>query len=131
MLAALKARRLIVGIVSTGLSLLADRVREEHRLDHAESNHLETSDGVVTGGVVISIAHGEKGAALRRFCASFSIAPDQVAAVGDTEGDVSMFREAGWSVAFNPADRVVEREACAVVRGTDLISLIPAVLPGT
>jgi phosphoserine phosphatase len=127
-LATLKSEGLLVGIVSTGLSLLADRVRAEHGLDHAASNVLVARGGEVTGEVRIVIAHGEKDRALRSFCSRFGLEPAQVAAVGDTEGDISMFRAAGWSVAFNAADPTVERAASAVAPGIDLRSVLPLLL---
>jgi len=120
-----------VGIVSTGLSLLAERVRSEHAFDFAASNELIVEDGLVTGEVLVRVAHQEKDRALARFCAAFDVEPREVAAVGDTEGDLSMFRAAGWSVAFNAAGREVEKEASAVARGKDLRSLIPHLLPQT
>jgi len=129
LLRALKEAGLVVGIVSTGLSLLAHRVRREHALDDAIANELVVKDGVVTGEVRITIAHGEKDRALAEFCGRFDLARDRVAAVGDTEGDLSMFRAAGWSIAFNAADRRVEREASAAVEGVDLRGLIPLLLP--
>lgn len=129
LMAALRGAGFKLGIVSTGLTLLADRVRTELGLHYAVANDLDVREGLVTGDVRVVIAHGEKDRALRDFCAAFDLDPRRVAAVGDTEGDLSMFRAAGWSIAFNPADLEVERGACVVASGTDLRTLIPLLLP--
>ena len=125
LLSGLRRATMKVGIVSTGLRLLADRVRAEHHLDFVLANDLVSRGGAVTGEVTIDIEHGRKDGALRRFCEAFRLPPERVAAVGDTEGDISMFRAAGWSIAFNAADENVEREASAVAAGADLRSLLP------
>jgi phosphoserine phosphatase len=128
LIASLRGAGFKLGIVSTGLTLLADRVRSELGLHYAVANELDVREGLLTGGVRVVIAHGEKDRALRDFCAAFDLDPRRVAAVGDTEGDLSMFRVAGWSIAFNPADPEVERGACVVAPGTDLRALIPLLL---
>jgi len=125
MVAALKSDGLKLGIVSTGLSLLADRVREELGLDYAVANALGIDDGRISGEIVIRVPHGGKDAALKAFCLGFGLDPSEVAAVGDTEGDISMFEAAGWSVAFNPESEAVARRASAVVPGRDLRDLVP------
>ena len=129
LLSALTRSGMKVGIVSTGLRLLADRVGREHALAFVLANDLGARDGVVTGEVRIAVDHGAKDGALRAFCARFGLGSGQVAAVGDTEGDISMFRAAGWSIAFNAAGEEVVREARVAPRGTDLRSLIPLLLP--
>jgi len=82
----------------------------------------------VTGEVIIRVAHGGKDRALEGFCREFGIRPAEVAAVGDSDGDISMFRAAGRSVAFNAADPVVAREASAEAPGNDLRALIQLLL---
>jgi phosphoserine phosphatase len=129
LLRALKESGMVVGIVSTGLSLLADRVRAENGLDFALSNRLDVRNGSVTGGVRVEVEHGGKDRALLEMSARLDVPAGRVAAVGDTEGDVSMFRRAGWSIAFDPADAEVVLEAGAVVEGPDLRALIPLLLP--
>jgi phosphoserine phosphatase len=119
----------LAGIVSTGLSLLAERVRRELRLDHAVANEIVLRDGAVTGEVIIRVPHGGKGAALAEFCGAFGLVPGEVAAVGDTEGDLAMFRAAGWSVAFNATDPAVLRSASEVAPGGDLRALVDCLLP--
>lgn len=122
---ALRGAGLRLGIVSTGLSILAERVRSELGFDHSSANHLEIRDGRLSGGIRIDVGHGGKDRAFLSFCRRYGLDAGAVAAVGDTEGDISMFRLSGWSIAFNPADDRVRASARVVVEGTDLRALIP------
>lgn len=126
--AALRARGALVALVTTGLDLLADRVRDDLRLDYAICNGLESEAGVLTGRVQINVEHDGKDEALERFCGLFRLSPDQVVAVGDSEGDIPMFRMAGFSVAVSPATRKAADAASVVVPGESLAGLL-AILP--
>jgi len=127
-MASLRRRGVRTGIVSTGLTFLSDRVWRELAMDHAVANEIVEKAGVITGEVVIHVPHGGKDRALARFCGAFGLTPGSVAAVGDSPGDLSMFRAAGLAVAFNATDAAVERGADAVVPGEDLGALVNCLL---
>jgi len=120
----LRKRGLKVGVISTGLTLLAERVHRELDLDFTIANRLVTRGGCFTGEVKINVEHGRKEEAVELFCNQFGIPPDRVIAVGDSEGDVSMFRAVGFSVALNPLDDEVVRAANAVCRCADVMDLV-------
>lgn len=121
----LRARGLKVGVISTGLTLLAERVHRELELDFTIANRLLSRGGRLTGGVKINVEHGRKDEAVTLFCGQFGVPPGQVIAVGDSAGDISMFRAAGYSVAFNPRESEVARSADAVCVGESLMDLLP------
>lgn len=128
LIAFLRARNLLIGVVSTGLTLLADRVSRELQMDFCIANHLITEGGRVTGEVEIRVEHGRKDLPVSLFCKRFSILPEQVVAVGDSEGDLSMFRTVGFSIAYRPTDQEAANGADRVCGGahlTDLIGLFP------
>jgi phosphoserine phosphatase len=127
LVAAVRRSGLRAGIVSTGLTLLADRVREELGFDDAQANHLDVEAGSITGTVQVRVRHGRKDLAVRRFCRRFGLGPGEVIAVGDTAGDISMFEAAGWSIAFHPVGDDVARSARAVVPGPGLEDLAAAI----
>ena len=133
----LRSRGLKAGIVSTGLTLLADRVHRELELDFTIANRLVTRGGRFTGEVKINVEHGRKDEAVELFCNQFGIPPRQVVAVGDSEGDLSMFRAVGFSIAFNPVSREVAEAASTSGRGDSLLDLLthlpldPLPTPGT
>ncbi len=120
----LRKRGLKVGVISTGLTLLAERVHRDLDLDFTIANRLVTRGGCFTGEVKVNVEHGRKEEAVELFCHQFGIPPDRVIAVGDSEGDVSMFRAVGFSVALNPLDEEVVRAANAVCRCTDVMDLV-------
>ena len=131
-IAAARAAGAVVGVVSTGLTLLTDRVRDELGLEYCAANRLVALDGVLTGGVEIVVTHAQKGAAVDRFCARFGIAPAEVVSFGDTDGDISMFERTGMSVAVFPASRRAARAASRVHddgRLEDLVRGLPLGAP--
>jgi phosphoserine phosphatase len=111
------------GVISTGLTLLADRVHRDLNLDFTIANRLVARHRILTGEVKINVEHGRKDAAVELFCNQFGIPAGHVIAVGDSEGDISMFRAAGFSVAFNPTGKEVARAASAVCVAEDLRNL--------
>jgi phosphoserine phosphatase len=113
-IAAACAAGAVVGVVSTGLTLLADRARAELGLEYCAANRLLARDGVLTGGVEIEVTHARKGDAVDHFCARFGIAPAEVVSFGDTDGDISMFERTGLSVAVFPASRRAAQAASRV-----------------
>lgn len=113
-----------IGVISTGLTLLAERIHYDLGLDFTIANRLVTRGGCVTGEVKINVEHGRKDEAVALFCHQFGVAPGQVISVGDSEGDISMFRAVGFSVAFNPAGESVAGAASAVCIGENLMDLL-------
>ena len=131
-IAAARASGAVVGVVSTGLTLLSDRARDELGLAYCVANRLVAQDGVLTGDVVIEVTHAQKDAAVDRFCARFGIAPAEVVSFGDTDGDISMFERTGMSVAVFPASRRAARAASRVHddgRLEDLVRGLPLGAP--
>lgn len=125
----LRRRGKKVGMISTGLTLLAERIHYQLELDFTIANRLEIEAKKLTGEVKINVEHGGKDEAVELFCNQFGISPRNVIAIGDSEGDISMFRAVGYSIAFNAGESAVKREAQAVCDGDNLLALIPH-LPG-
>jgi phosphoserine phosphatase len=113
-----------VGVISTGLTLLAERVHKELELEFTIANRLVSRGGRFTGEVKINVEHGRKDEAVELFCHQFGIPPSEVIGVGDSEGDVSLFRAVGFSVAFNPQDEAAEQSAGSVCRSENLMDLM-------
>ena len=124
----LRAAGMVLGIVSTGLTLLAERVTHEFDLAYAIANRLVARRGILTGDVKINVEHGQKGEAVDLFCGQFGVDYREVITVGDSDGDISMFEHSGYSVAFNPATERTARAATVAHRGESLLDLL-GVLP--
>ncbi len=115
---------LLVGVVSTGLTLLAERVKAELGLAYTIANRLVARHGVLTGEVKVNVEHARKGEAVDLFCSQFGVRPGEVISVGDSAGDISMFARSGFSVAFNPDEPATARAASMVHEGESLLPLL-------
>lgn len=113
----LRAMGLKVGVISAGLSVVADRALRELRLDFAEANRLTVKNGVLTGEIVVEVSHGEKDRVLDKVRARFSVSRGECIAVGDDVTNISLFKAVGLSIAFNPTTSEVAESAHVVVKG--------------
>lgn len=87
--------------VSTGLQFMCDRIRKELKFDYAIANRLTVRKGRLTGGVKINLEHGAKHTILAKIHERFNVKPHEVIAVGDSEGDIPLAKNSGYSIAFN------------------------------
>jgi len=107
----LKAKGFKLAAVSTGLQYMPDRIRREMDFDYTVSNRLISRDGKLTGGVSIKLAHGAKHEVLAAIFRKFGVRPREVISVGDSEGDIPLARETGYSIAFNSTSRALSKMA--------------------
>lgn len=107
----LKAHGFKLAAVSTGLQYMPDRILNEMEFDYAISNRLVSRKGKLTGGVSIKLAHGAKHEVLATIFKKFGVRPREVISVGDSEGDIPLARETGYSIAFNSTSRELSKIA--------------------
>lgn len=122
-------RSLQVGLISTGLTVLTDRLARRYIVDYSIANHLLTENGRLTGDVEIRVEHDGKGEALGRFARAVGVKPSEIIAVGDGESDIPMFQAAGRAIGFVPDGAVPEkmkRAADVLVTG-NMAALMAAV----
>jgi len=126
----LRARGVRTAIVSGGLDLLARRVARELGIDLALANGVRVdAQGRLTGeGIVRVPIHGKEGV-LARLQEQLGVAPEETAAVGNSEIDVGLFRRSRVGVAFRPEDEEVRSAATAVVTERDLTKVLAALAP--
>jgi phosphoserine phosphatase len=124
LLATMRAKGAIAGLVSGGFVPLAERVRREIGFHHLWANRLEVVDGHLTGRVIPPIVGPQaKLAAFEELCARYRIAPGETLAVGDGANDLPMLLAAGLGVAFR-AHAAVRRAAPVVIEHGDLRALL-------
>ena len=121
-----RAHGAVVGVVSTGLTLVADRVHRELGLAFTIANRLVARHGLLTGEVQVNVRHGRKDEAVDLFCGQFGIDRREVVSVGDSDGDISMFRRTGWSVACLPASGRTAAAASQVHASGSILELVRA-----
>jgi phosphoserine phosphatase len=114
----LRAEGIFSVILSTGLSLLVERVRQELGIMRALSNDLLVHEGRLTGEIKIHVEHENKGYWVRRILGELGIAPGEAAAIGDGEGDRGMFESVGLSIGYNPHPNLLSLVDHAVYNGS-------------
>ncbi len=122
----LRARGLVLGIVSSGLSLVADYVREDLGLDFAVANVLEIVDGRFSGRAELRVPLWGKDDAVRKAAARYGLELREVAFVGDNFNDLPVFAVVGLGIAYAPKDPRVAAAAHLVAAD---FKEIPALIP--
>jgi phosphoserine phosphatase len=100
-IARLKKLGFKLAAVSTGLQFMTDRVRNELKFDYTIANRLICRGGRLTGGVRVNLEHGAKHTILAKIYRKFNVKPREVISVGDSEGDIPLAKNSGYSIAFN------------------------------
>jgi phosphoserine phosphatase len=115
-------------ILSTGLSLLVDRVRDELGISRAIANDLIAENGILTGDIRINLQHDDKGQWVSRLLGEMGFDREEAAAVGDGEGDLAMFESVGLAIGYHPSERVVPALHHVLDNGsfTDVLSVLEA-----
>ncbi len=114
-LAELRREGYILGIVSSGVSLVAERVREELKLDFAVANELVVRDGHFTGEAILRVGLAEKRQVVEEQARRWGLQLAEVAFVGDHFNDVPVLQAVGCGIAFAPKHPETERAARFVI----------------
>lgn len=104
-----------LGILSSGVDLVADRVSEDLGLDFAVANRLRIEGGLFTGESEMIVDLWQKDEVLKRLAREWGVALSEICFVGDHINDISVMEVVGLSIAFNPKDERLERIADHVV----------------
>jgi len=125
----LSSKGIKLGIISSGLSFLSDLVKEKYGFDYAVANELGVANGILNGEVKINVHYDQKGEWVQEAMRRFNTHKEEIMAIGDSTGDIQMFRMAGLSIAFNSLSPKLEAMATLSLRSMDLRDLIPALAP--
>jgi len=113
-------------IISSGISLLANRIKKTLNLDYSYANILlADKDGRLTGEGEEVVGLLSKGAMLSKLAGETGISTRQCAVFGDSRFDVPLFKEAGLSIAFNAKDEAVAKAADLVLDNKDMCKALP------
>ncbi len=111
-------------IISSGLSIFANRAKEALSIDFSRANALVTDEEGRICGVEVHVAFDNKDQVMSEIVQELGLSLDQCAAVGDSRNDIPMFQVAGFSVAFNPTDEEVAQAATKVIKSEDALDLL-------
>ena len=121
----LRKMGLILGIVSSGVSLVAQRVKEELGMDFFVANELVVADGIFTGEAVVRVGLGDKLQVVEKEANRLGLKLGEIAFVGDHINDIPVLRAVGLGIAYCPKDPAVAEAAHFV---TEDFREIPAFL---
>ena len=121
----MKQKGLTLSLVSSGLSVLSNWVHRRFGFDFSISNDLLHENGILTGKVKIRVHNDQKAEWVRSILKRFDLRPEESIAIGDSSGDLEMFRTTGYSIAFNSSSRELDRIATHRVESQNLTDIIP------
>ncbi len=122
----LKDHGFIVGVISSGLNVIADKVCERLGMDFCKSARL-LLDGNEVVGLAWDLPPDEKGSVLEEVARDYGIPLARVAFVGDGDSDLSIFEmNLGLKIAFRPRSERIARLADHVV--SDLLEASELIL---
>ncbi len=125
----LKKRNLLLLILSSGLSLFAESVKNKFLFDFAIANSpVIGEEGKLTGEIKVNVSYNDKNLVLKEFLEPYQIKLKDCIAIGDGENDVPLFKEVGFSIAFNPKNDLVAKSADTVVKNGDLLEVLSIIL---
>jgi phosphoserine phosphatase len=119
-----KNKGLKLAMVSSGLSILSDWVHQKYGFDYSVSNDLLHEDGTLIGKVKIQVYYDKKAEWVKRILKQFGMKPEEVIAIGDSLGDIDMFRMVGFSIAFNSSCSDLDRIASVCIQSRNLADII-------
>jgi phosphoserine phosphatase len=114
----------VCALISSGLTVFTDHVRDVLGFDHAWGNRIELDDGRITGRTIDPIRAGRaKLETLRDLRRQYDLSHEATMAVGDGANDAEMIDEAGLGVAFHAKPILAEHAAARIDHG-DLTALL-------
>jgi len=114
----LRSHGIRTGIVSAGLSILADRAKVDLNVDLVISNDLKVNNGVLTGEVFVRVGPDNKEAVIEEAAWLLGADMQEIIAVGDNLSDLP--RSAGLKIAFKPVTIQARAVADIVVEDDDI-----------
>ncbi len=123
MLRTMSRRGFTIALISTGLDILLDQIP---CADIRIANRLRFDDNTCSGEADVVIPIDGKEAVARSVMETIGVSVERTVVIGDSRGDVSMMKAAGFSIAVAAESGVIDA-ASASVDGTDLMQ-IPALI---
>lgn len=116
----------VTAIISSGISILAEKLRRKLGIHHVFANELlKDKNGFLTGEGNPVVPLWEKAKVLQYLLKQLVIEPDCCAVVGDSIFDIPLFDLAGFSIAFNSKDKRVNNIADVIIESNDLRDILP------
>jgi N-acetylmuramic acid 6-phosphate etherase len=106
-----------MGIISSGLSLVAQEIRKTLNLDFEVSNDVGMNRGLFDGTFTVHVPFDQKLSIVKAQAEKLGIPLTRVCFVGDSPNDVEVLKAVGFPVAYNPKTPDVTAAARGAVIG--------------
>ena len=116
----LKEKKYKIGIVSSGPSHLAQRLKEECNIDYYFTNELLIKKGKIVGSTDIKywpIRYGSKKDPLKEICNVSNTKLEDTITIVHDENDIEMAKESGYTIGFYPVSKELEKH-CDIIINT-------------
>ena len=94
----------LMGILSSGVDLVAKRVAQDLNLDFARANRLPVANGCFVGTSETVVGLWSKADVLERLAAEYGLEMECICFVGDNVNDLAAMQRVGLAIAANPKD---------------------------
>ncbi len=111
-------------IISSGLSVFADRAKKQLGIDYSQANKLVIDAEGRISGVDVHVAFDNKHKVLKDIAKAEKIPLSDCVAIGDSRNDIPMFEIAGCSIAFNPTNAEVAAAATTTIQSESALDLL-------
>jgi len=105
----------LMGILSSGVDLIADYVAQDLGLSFAWANRLAVEDGRFAGTSEIVVDLWSKADVLTRLASEYGLDLQRVCFVGDNVNDLAVMQRVGLAIAANPKDDSLHEVADHVI----------------
>jgi phosphoserine phosphatase len=105
----------LMGILSSGVDLVANRVAQDLGLSFAWANRLTVVDGCFAGTSEIVVDLWSKADVLTRLASEYGLDLQRVCFVGDNVNDLAVMQRVGLAIAANPKDDSLREVADHVI----------------
>ena len=93
--------RPLIGIISGGIDLIANRVAVDLGLDFVEANNVGVKDGYFTGNGRVNVDLLNKGEIIGQYLSELGIPPEKAAYIGNGKNDISAWEAVGLKIGVN------------------------------
>jgi phosphoserine phosphatase len=115
----------MVGCITSGVSqFFMEPFIRRLNLDFGYTNILGQKDGAHDGTVSLVMDGPKKAVSAKSYLDKIGISTNHLAAIGDGENDIDLFKICSFSIAFNPENELVSKAATVTIISKDLRDIL-------
>lgn len=114
----------LVGVVSSGVGILVERVCKQLGVDVCLYNDLVFFNNVLIPGGVVRVPLKDKVKVIEEYCSKYGFKIEDTVYFGDSDWDIEVFEKVGLAIAVEPCGNVCSKADYSVVKLTEALPLI-------